>query len=282
MGDKIIKAVHPAVQDDIEDLKTFRALPTHHIRHLDPFLFLNHHGPQVYPQNNMGLPFGPHPHRGFETVTFVLDGDIVHKDSAGHESIIDAGGIQWMTAGSGLIHSEESSETFKKKGGKLEILQLWLNLPARLKMTEPKYIGLQAPEIPVFMANDGKVKIHLYSGSWEQQRGAVTPLFDVTLMTLFFQGETRMTLNVPAENNVFFYVIRGNLKTNQREVKARDLIEFNPSGERILVEAKAEAIVLFGHAKPHGEPIVSHGPFVMNSKDEILQAIHDYQTGKLR
>jgi redox-sensitive bicupin YhaK (pirin superfamily) len=104
---------------------------------LDPFIFLNHHGPQTYRPQNQGLPFGPHPHRGFETVTFILEGDIMHQDTGGYKSTIAAGGIQWMTAGSGLIHSEVSSGEFKSQGGPLEILQLWLNLPARYKMTPP-------------------------------------------------------------------------------------------------------------------------------------------------
>jgi redox-sensitive bicupin YhaK (pirin superfamily) len=108
---------------------------------LDPFIFLNHHGRQKYLPNNHGLPFGPHPHRGFETVTFILEGDLMHKDSSGASSIITEGGVQWMTAGKGLIHAEISSDVFKAKGGPLELLQLWINLPAKFKMTEPKYTG---------------------------------------------------------------------------------------------------------------------------------------------
>ena len=132
-----IVAIHDAVYEPIADLKTYRALPNASIKHIDPFLFLNHHGPQIYPPNNHGLPFGPHPHRGFETVTFILDGDIYHKDSGGNQGTIVPGGVQWMTAGSGLIHSEISSESFKERGGKLEILQLWVNLPARHKLAKP-------------------------------------------------------------------------------------------------------------------------------------------------
>src|SRR5690606_7324252 len=108
--------------------------PTAAVDHIDPFIFLNHHGFQVYPPKNRGLPFGPHPHRGFETVTFILEGDLAHKDSSGASSVINAGGVQWMTAGRGLIHAEVSSEDFLKNGGNLEILQLWVNLPAKYKM----------------------------------------------------------------------------------------------------------------------------------------------------
>src|SRR5512140_3068636 len=126
--------IHRAERDDIADLTTRRPLPSRSIGELDPFLFLNHHGPQVYPPGSNGLPFGPHPHRGFETVTFILEGELAHRDSGGHESIIGPGGVQWMTAGSGLIHEEVSPEDFKRRGGLMEILQLWVNLPASLKM----------------------------------------------------------------------------------------------------------------------------------------------------
>src|SRR5438105_13152255 len=123
-------------------LVTRRPVPGPGLAQVDPFLFLNHHGPQTYQPGNCGLPFGPHPHRGFETVTFILAGSLAHYDTSGHESVIDAGGVQWMTAGSGLIHAEVSPPAFKRDGGALEILQLWINLPARLQMTPPDSCGL--------------------------------------------------------------------------------------------------------------------------------------------
>ncbi len=145
---RTVKAQHSAYRDDIGDLSTVRPLPGPDVDQIDPFLFLNHHGPQTYPTRNHGLPFGPHPHRGFETVTFILEGELAHLDSGGGESIIRAGGVQWMTAGRGLVHAEVSPESFKQRGGPLEILQLWVNLPARLKMIEPRYIGVQRDDIP--------------------------------------------------------------------------------------------------------------------------------------
>lgn len=139
---------------------------------IDPFIFLNHHGPQTHPSENNGLSFGPHPHRRMETVTFIIDGDIMHKDSSGHESIMDAGGVQWMTAGSGLIHAEVSSEKFKKNGGKLEILQPWLNLPAKFKMTKPFYKGLQKEAIAKWGKNGTGVQLQLISGEWFGEKGS--------------------------------------------------------------------------------------------------------------
>ncbi|MEZ0391454.1 MAG: pirin family protein [Pseudobdellovibrionaceae bacterium] len=247
--------------------------------HIDPFLFLNHHGPQVYPSQNQGLPFGPHPHRGFETVTFILEGDIAHRDSAGHESIIESGGIQWMTAGRGLVHSETSSETFKQRGGPLEILQLWVNLPARLKMTNPRYIGFQKSEIP--MIQQPLCQIQLIAGEFDNQKGAVEPLFPISLMTVNLQTGGEFHPTVPLDENIFFYLVRGSGKIQGHEVRKMQLIEFLNDGEEIQFQAEERSLILFGHAKPHREAIVAHGPFVMNTREEIHQAIQDYQSGKL-
>ncbi len=153
-----LRSIAQAHRDDIADLTTRRPVPGPGLDQVDPFLFLNHHGPQTYEPGNNGLPFGPHPHRGFETVTFILTGSLAHHDTGGHESVIEAGGVQWMTAGSGLIHAEVSPPSFKRQGGPLEILQLWVNLPARLKMTTPAYTGVQADQIPAISIANGQAR----------------------------------------------------------------------------------------------------------------------------
>ncbi|MBH8558556.1 pirin family protein [Hymenobacter negativus] len=275
---RTIKQQHRAVSAPIADLTTCRALPTNSVEYIDPFLFLNHHGPQVYRPNNRGLPFGPHPHRGFETVTFILEGDILHKDSSGHESVIEAGGIQWMTAGSGLIHAEISSDNFKAHGGPLEILQLWVNLPAKDKMTAPRYIGLQKDEIPAVTLADGVV-IHAVSGEWAGTAGAVQPLADVALAWLELPAGSRVTLPIAAARNIFFYTVRGTLRVNDTETKALQLVEFNHDGDELTIAAHEASVLLLGHAQPFGEPVVSAGPFVMNTDAEIRQAYRDYQRG---
>lgn len=286
MQARSITAIHPAVRDDIVDLTTWRALPTPHVEMVDPFLFLNHHGDQTYPPHNSGLPFGPHPHRGFETITFILGGDIAHRDSGGHESIIDAGGVQWMTAGSGLVHSETSSPAFKASGGLLEILQLWVNLPAALKMTAPRYIGLQHSDIPLLHDADSQADVSLIAGEWDGHRGPVVALTDIAVMTITLLAAKHLTLPVAADRNVFFYVVRGSVQVNGRAVERRHLVEFSPAVtagagiEHITVEANADALILFGHATPYREPVVRHGPFVMNTRAEIGEAIADYQAGK--
>jgi redox-sensitive bicupin YhaK (pirin superfamily) len=267
-----------AVSDDIGDLRTQRPLPNRAVDQIDPFLFLNHHGPQVYPPNNRGLPFGPHPHRGFETVTFILEGSLMHKDTGGHESVIEAGGVQWMTAGRGLEHAELSPDEFKQNGGPLEILQLWVNLPSRLKMTEPRYVGLQRDAIPSIL-HDG-VTVHLISGTFDGHTGPIESLTDVTMMTIDMPAGTRISLPVAPMRNVFLYVVRGEIRVREEDVKAMYLVEMNDDGDVVDIEALRDSVLLFGHARPYGEPVIAYGPFVMNTREEIEQALRDYEDGK--
>jgi redox-sensitive bicupin YhaK (pirin superfamily) len=282
MSTRTIKALHPAVSDDIGDLRTQRPLPNARLDQLDPFLFLNHHGPQVYPPGNRGLPFGPHPHRGFETVTFIVEGSLSHRDTGGHDSIIDAGGVQWMTAGRGLEHAELSPEEFLRDGGPLEILQLWVNLPSRLKMTDPAYTGLQKDQIPAFPADDGRVTVNLISGTWEGHNGPFQSLTGVEMMTVACRKGGRIELPVESGRTIFLYVVRGELTIGGQTAPEMHLVELNDDGDAVELVALTDALILFGHAKPFREPVVAHGPFVMNTREEIVQAMRDYQAGLFR
>lgn len=275
-----IKKLHKAEYSPIADVITYRAIPTRSISYLDPVLFLNHHGPQVYPEHNDGLPFGPHPHRGMETVTFILEGDISHKDSSGHESVITAGGVQWMTAGSGLIHAEVSSDEFMEQGGPLEILQLWVNLPARSKMSQPFYKGLQREDIPFLLLDDDRVKVDLVAGNWGTEEGAFQSDINIQLNTITFKAGAKLNIPVEEANNLFFYVIKGSLTVNGELVPALTLAEFNHGGEVLAISTEEESVLLFGQAKPLNEPMVAQGPFVMNTQEEIQTAYQDYREGK--
>jgi redox-sensitive bicupin YhaK (pirin superfamily) len=275
-----VRHIHDAYRDDIADLSTMRPLPGPDIQQIDPFIFLNHHGPQTYSPRNHGLPFGPHPHRGFETVTFILEGSLAHLDSGGGESVIREGGVQWMTAGSGLVHAEISDADFKRTGGPLEILQLWVNLPSRLKMTKPRYVGVQSNEIPVISTDSGKVAVHLVSGEFEGQRGPIESLTGVFMSWVDIKVGGRFTAPAPKAENIFLYVVRGEVKVAGTPVRAFQLLEMNDDGDSVEVGATKDALVLFGHAVPFKEPVVAHGPFVMNTRAEIQQAMQDYQAGK--
>ncbi|XGA79709.1 pirin family protein [Halomonas sp. CH40] len=274
-----VVAQHPAKRDDIEDLVTRRPLPGPQLEQLDPFLFLNHHGPQVYPANNRGLPFGPHPHRGFETVTFILDGSLAHADSASHQSVIHAGGVQWMTAGSGIIHAEISPPEFRRDGGSLEILQLWVNLPSRLKMSEPRYVGLQQEEIPAITLPGGG-ELRLIAGQWQEQTAPITSLTGVFMSTLRLPSGVSEQLPVAAGRQVFLYLVSGEVSIGGDPVKPHHLIEVDREGDRIDIEASSNARLLFGHGDVIDEAVYSHGPFVMTTRAEIVQAVEDYQAGR--
>ena len=272
-------AQHPAKRDDIGDLVTRRPLPGPQLEQLDPFLFLNHHGPQVYPANNQGLPFGPHPHRGFETVTFILEGSLAHADSAKHQSVINAGGVQWMTAGSGIVHAEISPPEFLRDGGPLEILQLWVNLPAHLKMSEPRYVGLQHESIPA-IALSGGGELNLIAGEWQGSVGPIDSLTGVFMSTLRLSAGSQEQLPVTPGRQAFLYMVDGEVTVGGERAKPHHLIEVDRDGDSLVIEASSDARLLFGHGDVIDEPVYSHGPFVMNTREEIVQAVDDYQNGK--
>jgi redox-sensitive bicupin YhaK (pirin superfamily) len=276
---KEIKSVYRAVPAHMGDLTTFRAMPTQKIQHLDPFLFLNHHGPQTYKPHNNGLPFGPHPHRGFETLTFIFDGDIVHWDSSGFKSVIHEGGVQWMTAGSGLIHSEQSSKEFTEKGGPLEIIQLWMNLPSSLKMTPPDYKGFEKDKLIHIERDD--YTIHLISGTVEGITGPMDSPTNLTMMTVDIHEGGDFEIAIPEGHETLFYVVRGEVVVNGDGARKLDLVTFDRNDGIIRVHAEEESKLIIGHGLPFNEPIVAYGPFVMNSEQEIQQAFKDYEAGKL-
>jgi redox-sensitive bicupin YhaK (pirin superfamily) len=282
MTAKTLATRHAAVRDDIGDLITRRPVPGPTLDMLNPFLFLNHHGPQTYAPHNHGLPFGPHPHRGFETVTFMIEGELAHRDTGGHESVIGEGGVQWMTAGSGLVHAEISPDAFKEHGGPLEILQLWLNLPARLKMTPPRYTGLQRSEIPSVATRDGTGSVQLIAGEWGGATGPFVSMTGVFMSVVSLQKGAGVAFDGIGARVPFLYVIRGAVRVggNDDVVSQYTLAQLSDAGDSVEFIAETDALVLFGHADPIDEPVVSYGPFVMNTREEISQAIADYQAGK--
>jgi redox-sensitive bicupin YhaK (pirin superfamily) len=271
---------HAAARDDIGDLITRRPVPGSTLETLNPFLFLNHHGPQTYAPHNRGLPFGPHPHRGFETVTFMIEGELAHHDTGGHESVIGEGGVQWITAGSGLVHAEVSPAGFKEHGGPLEILQLWLNLPARLKLTAPRYTGLQADAIPVVPGDDGRTQVQLIAGQWQGVTGPFESLTGVFMSLVRLKRGGTVSFAGVGGRVPFLYVIRGAVRIGDELVSRFTLAELSEAGDSVEWSATEDALVLFGHADPIDEPVVSYGPFVMNTREEISQAVADYQAGK--
>ncbi len=274
-----VKALKTAIPAHMPGLKTWRAMPAPGLSMLDPYLFMNHHGPEHFGPNNQGLPFGPHPHRGFETLTFIVEGELVHKDSQGFESRIVKGGIQWMTAGAGIIHSETSSEQFIKEGGDMEILQLWINLPSKLKSTPPHYQGFQKESIPEIPITSG-VHLNLISGSFKGHTGPVESPYPQFMSTIEAKAPSSFSLDT-TEDEVYFYLVQGRIRLNGEEMNFRQTALLEEQAGSLEIEVLEDAYIIFGQAPRIKEPVMAHGPFVMSNEQEIHQAIADYQAGKM-
>ncbi len=280
MKKQIIKIV-AADRSKVGEHFMLQPLPSHDVDALDPFLLLHHHGPHTFAPYNQGLPFGPHPHRGFETLTFIYEGDIEHADSQGFTSTIHSGGVQWMTAGRGIVHSENISAQMRENGGNMEIIQLWMNLPKKLKMTPPNYQGFQSAEIPVVKSTDGLVENQVISGVLAGVAGAAKSLTGLQIYNVKAQKGAQFTYPVDADTNVLFYVLNGELKVNGKLATGRQMVIFDTKAGDIEIEADTESRFIVCIGNVINEPVVSQGPFVMNTTSEILQAIRDYQMGKM-
>jgi redox-sensitive bicupin YhaK (pirin superfamily) len=251
-------------------------------KEMSPFLMLDLAGPAEFPATTERKGVGTHPHRGFETVTIVYDGEVSHKDSTGQGGTIGPGDVQWMTAGAGILHQEFHSDDFAKQGGVLQMVQLWVNLPAKHKMTAPAYQAILSKSIPQIELSNSRGSIRVIAGEHEGQKGPAktfTPMnvFDVRLK----KGEE---LTLPAANgwNTSVVVLRGALESvGDHGVIAKDakMLMFSQDGQDIKLKALEDSVALLLSGEPIDEPIVGHGPFVMNTRQEIDQAISDFNRG---
>ena len=251
---------------------------TQNLQHrLDPFLMLDAFGSDKADDYIAGFP--DHPHRGFETITYMISGRMRHRDSAGHEGLLESGGVQWMTAGKGVIHSEIPQQ----EEGVMEGFQLWLNLPKRDKMNTPWYRDFKADDLPKFVTEDG-VAVTVIAGESHGVTGAVTR--DVTApnyLDVHLPGGSRFEQKLPANHNAFVYVYRGEVRIAGQAVPLQRMaiLVNNAQADGVVIEASLDAKVLLVSGQPLKEPIVQYGPFVMNSQDEIYQALSDFRDGRL-
>lgn len=259
-----------------------RPFPAHNVQAVDPFLLLDHFGPREVPANSEGkLP--PHPHRGFETLTYVISGALEHGDSEGNHGVIGPGEVQWMTAGSGIIHTEQPGEDLRRNGGTLEGFQLWLNLPAQKKMTPPRYQELKGDDLPVVQLPDGAGHMRVIAGEFfgAQSKGQSHTGFQIAHITLIQGGAVYLPVN--KGYSVTVYVVRGSLTYQAETYPAGTCLVLGLSAGMIPLacgDEEAELMLLAG--APIGEPIVRGGPFVMNTRSEVLQAFEDFQNGTLQ
>lgn len=253
-------------------------------RGTNPFLMLDYAAPYEFAPNEMHGPrgVGQHPHKGFETVTIAYHGEVAHRDSSGGGGIIYEGDVQWMTAGSGIIHEEFHSENFSKQGGLFEMVQLWVNLPAKDKNTPPRYQHLAKTGIPVVEFPDEAGCLRLIAGEYKGVKGAADTFTEMNVWDIVLNAGKKAVLEIPEAHNLSMVVLRGNVTLNGKEqAGAEQLVGFEKSGGNVHIEAGSEEVkILLLSGVPIDEPIVGYGPFVMNTAEEIRQAISDFKSGK--
>ncbi len=268
---------------DMGGIPVRQPLPTQRVEQIDPFLLLHHADikvPAHLEPDHGGV--GPHPHRGFSPVTFIFKGGVHHRDSRGNDSVIYAGGAQWMNAGMGVIHSERPPDDIHEIGGRQEIIQLWINTPSDHKMDQPTYFPLSSEEAPTKMSEDGKVIAKIFSGKLLGLKGPIPSHSEVNAATLEFKKGGKISIPLPAHHNALMYLLNGKLTLDGFGlVEEMNVVHFKNDGDGITVEALEDTLVLLLSGAPLNEEVVSYGPFVMNTQTQIMEAMRDYQKGKM-
>ncbi|SOB52440.1 pirin family protein [Pseudomonas lundensis] len=250
-------------------------------KHISPFLLLDYAGPAEFTPTTQRRGVGQHPHRGFETVTIVYKGEVEHRDSTGNGGVIGPGDVQWMTAASGILHEEFHSEAFARRGGTLEMVQLWVNLPAKDKMAAPGYQGILDRDIPDVALKDNAGRLRLIAGEFDGLRGPAHTFTDIQVWDIRLQGGKSATFDLREGHNTALVVLKGAVQLNGQEMaREGQLALFDRDGTQVHVDADQDAVFLILSGEPIDEPIVGHGPFVMNSEAEIEQAFVDFQSGR--
>ena len=249
------------------------------MKRMDPFIMLDYNSKFNFPATDTPKGVGVHPHRGFETVTIAYQGSVSHHDSAGGGGTIHQGDVQWMTAASGDLHKEYHAEEFYKKGGIFQMVQLWINLPAKDKMSAPKYQAIEHKNIPTVEVENGTIEV--IAGEYNQTKGAASTFSPVNMLNAKLTSGGKASFNFPAHYNTVLLVIEGEVKVNNEEIVPTDhLLLFANEGENFEIEATENSVVLILSGEPLNEPIASYGPFVMNTQDEIRAAFDDFNNGK--
>lgn len=245
---------------------------------------MHHYGPYAISEFNNPFDLGPHPHRGFEPITLLFKGEQLHRDSLGNEMIVKAGGVQWTTAGRGIIHAEAPTKAFVKNGGDLEGIQLWLNLPAKDKMITPNYQHLEEEQIPKIFSKDKKVRLNVIAGHQQNEVGLIKTQTQVNVFTANTNENGEMKVEIPEKHQSLLYLLDGEIVVNNTEVLKKgkhQMVTFNQDGNTIKFKAKKESTVLILSGEPINEKVTQYGPYVMNTQTEILEAMRDYQQGKM-
>jgi len=249
---------------------------------LSPFLLLDYAGPENFSPTDRPRGVGEHPHRGFETVTIVYDGVVAHRDSTGSGGVIGPGDVQWMTAASGIVHEEMHEKEWARKGGAFHAIQLWVNLPRVHKMSSPGYQTLLSQMIPTVELAGGTGRLRVIAGEFHGVKGPAKTFTPVHLYDVRVKAGSTAKITVPSSFNTAVFVLRGEASVNGSEpVKEAELARLDRTGEHITIVATTETMLLVLAGEPIDEPVARYGPFVMNTKAELVQAVNDYQAGKM-
>ena len=249
------------------------------MRKMDPFIMLDYNSKFHFPATDKPKGVGVHPHRGFETVTIAYEGSVSHHDSSGGGGTIHQGDVQWMTAASGVLHKEYHAEEFYKQGGIFQMVQLWVNLPAKDKMSTPKYQAIEHKDIPTVEVENGFIEV--IAGEYNQTKGAASTFSPVNMLNAKLNEGGKANFSFPANYNTVLLVIDGEVKVNNEEIVPTDhLLLFTNEGEDFSIEATENSVVLILSGEPLNEPIASYGPFVMNTQEQIREAFEDFNNGK--
>jgi quercetin 2,3-dioxygenase len=279
--EKIIpKPARPGMVGD--GFRVYNYIPGANIsqQRISPFLLLDF---------NAAFDFGPsehirgvdvHPHKGFETVTIAYHGSVAHHDSTGNSGIIKPGDVQWMTAGSGILHKEYHEQEFSKKGGPFEMVQLWVNLPKKDKSTPAHYQAITSDQMGKVVLADNKGVVNVIAGSFNGTQGPATTYSPVNLFDMKLKKDGEVTINLPSTHNTAILVINGSIEVNGQKASEHSFVLFKNEGEEITIRAREDSVLLALSGEPLNEPIASYGPFVMNTEEEIHQAIKEFQSGK--
>jgi redox-sensitive bicupin YhaK (pirin superfamily) len=250
------------------------------MQRMSPFIMLDYNSKFYFPPTDTPRGVGVHPHRGFETVTIAYSGKVEHHDSGGNHGVISEGDVQWMTAASGILHKEYHEKEFAKAGGDFQMVQLWVNLPAKDKMSKPKYQEIANGTMGKVNLPDDAGNIDVIAGKFGSTKGPASTFTPVNLMNAKLNKGGKTVFSFPSNYNTSIVVIEGTVKVNGNEAIANSFVLLANDGEEFVVEATEQSIILVMSGEPILEPIAAHGPFVMNTREEIIQAVEDYNRGK--
>lgn len=251
------------------------------MQQMDPFIVMDYNAEYYFEPSDKPKGVGVHPHKGFETVTIAYQGKVAHEDSSGGGGVIGEGDVQWMTAGSGVLHKEFHEKEFSKKGGNFQMVQLWVNLPAEYKNTDPKYQSITHDDVKKYQLPDGAGTIEVIAGQYRDTEGSAFTFSPVHLQNARLNKGGQAQFSFPAEYSTALLVVEGNVNVNGSEAVEQDHFAlFGNDGEDFTVEATEDSIVLVLSGEPLNEPMAAQGPFVMNTREELMQAFKDFQAGK--